>query len=289
MTSRTNTAKDFTLVGLPAVSRRERAAFTLVELLVVIGIIAVLISALLPALNRAREAATAVQCASNMRQIGMAIRGFAHAHDDRCPGSASEPSSVSWVEILNREYFKLPRFNFKGTYVAMMSPADSRGLGCPNFIPNTYVGSTPVGRQWALNGNAAGGAYNSPPSPPPYFPGPYGAEISPATQVASYYTQYRLGAKMSKFKTPSQKFLLVEHERTSDTVQANFPYNDAKTTWYVGDSSYPKYSGGGGSWSFRHGGKSAFRGNFLMVDGHVESLTPKDEINTIRRYDFSVW
>jgi len=65
--------------------RRQRRAFTLVELLVVIGIIALLISVLMPALNAARSAARLVQCQSNLKQIYNAILFYANGNQGLLP------------------------------------------------------------------------------------------------------------------------------------------------------------------------------------------------------------
>src|SRR5690348_15851082 len=62
-----------------------RFAFTLVELLVVIGIISVLIGILLPALNRARESARQAKCLNNMRQIAVATVMFAQENKGLMP------------------------------------------------------------------------------------------------------------------------------------------------------------------------------------------------------------
>jgi prepilin-type N-terminal cleavage/methylation domain-containing protein len=75
---------------------RLQRAFTLVELLVVIGIIAVLISVLLPALARSREHAQSVKCLSNLRQIGIACLQYAQENKGWLPPThgISAPSAT---------------------------------------------------------------------------------------------------------------------------------------------------------------------------------------------------
>ena len=91
---------------------RRSGAFTLIELLVVIGIIALLISILLPVLGRAREQSRRTKCLANLRSLGQAMIMYANAHRDRLP-NGNPPNTVhDWAGVndvlvaLNRDYVK---------------------------------------------------------------------------------------------------------------------------------------------------------------------------------------
>ena len=90
--------------GDKAAVKRRSHAFTLIELLIVITIIAILAALLFPVFAKARDKARAINCVGNQRQLALALTMYAGDHDETLPkaffGAPMEPGLYRWMEVL---------------------------------------------------------------------------------------------------------------------------------------------------------------------------------------------
>jgi prepilin-type N-terminal cleavage/methylation domain-containing protein/prepilin-type processing-associated H-X9-DG protein len=137
----------------------RRHAFTLVELLVVIGIIAVLISVLLPVLSKARAAATKVGCASNLRSLAQSQIMYAQTWKRFPPSwnNTAVPNNLDaqyWKAII-AESMKVPvRYSGSGAPNAISGLGSTGTFLCPAYAGRTDM-QTALMRGYAMNTNFA--------------------------------------------------------------------------------------------------------------------------------------
>lgn len=137
----------------------RRRGFTLVELLVVIGIIALLIGILIPTLNKAREASLRAACGSNLRQLGITFQLYANAYRDYAPlgyivtASGQHEKNWNYIAYRNTSTGGNPRTMLMGWLVDANLIKDGKAFYCPaeRFEQFVYQGVEMLPNPWPFD------------------------------------------------------------------------------------------------------------------------------------------